>query len=280
MNGRWLLGAVSLVAAATFAGAAYQSVATARDRLRHPPPGRLVDTGGHRLHLNVMGEHERGPTVVLELCGTASSPPWARIQPGIAEYARVVSYDRAGLGWSEPGPKPRDAFTIARELHAALENAGIGGPYVLVGGSMGGPFALAFAGLYPEDTAGVVLVDSMHPDQWERVPARIGRAIRLADRVIGWLPILARLGLLRLFDPTRMFYIGLSPEQRLPPEQQAQLRVHFASPGHWGDRLRRGLPLGGDERADALRPGPPRQAPDGAHRHRKPCLPGDGEAVA
>ena len=161
---RRILRACVLAFALAATGAAYQAAATAKDRRRYSPPGRLVDAGGHKLHLHVMGENEEGPTVVLETGGQSTSPQWARIQPGIAPFARVVSYDRAGLGWSEPGPKPRDARTIARELRTALVNAGMPGPYVLAGASLGGPYALVFAATYPEESAGVVLVDSAHPD--------------------------------------------------------------------------------------------------------------------
>ena len=98
---------------------------------------------------------------------------------------------------------------------------------------MGGPFALTFAGLYPAETAGVVLLDSMHPDQWERLPARMGRTIRVADGLMALLPLLARFGLLRLFDTTRHINMGLSEDQRLPPEAQARLRAIFALPKQW-----------------------------------------------
>ncbi len=223
----------SLIAVVAGVGALYQAMETAKDRRRYPPPGRLVDAGGHKLHLDVKGEDKGGPTVVLEMGGAGASPLWTRLHPNIGEFARVVSYDRAGIGWSELGPRPRDAYTIARELHTALGNAGLPCPYIPVGGSMGGPFALTFAGLYPEETAGVVLVDSMHLDQWKRLPARMGRIIRVADRVIGWMPLLARFGLLRLFDTTRHVNLGLSQKQRLPPEAQARLRAVFASPKQW-----------------------------------------------
>ena len=134
-----------------------------------------MDAGGHKLHLLIMGEERGGPTVVLEAGGMATSPQWALIQPGIADFARVVSYDRAGLGWSEPGPKPRDARTIARELHLALRSAGLPGPYVLVGASLGGPYAAVFADSYRDETAGLVLVDSVHPDQLQRLPPEAQR---------------------------------------------------------------------------------------------------------
>ncbi|MDP9437648.1 MAG: alpha/beta hydrolase [Actinomycetota bacterium] len=229
--GRWLFGGAALLAAVSAAGAVYQSFAVARDRGRHPSPGRLADAGGHRLHLNVAGEGQGGPTVVLEAGGTGFSPQWARVRPGIAEFARVVSYDRAGLGWSEPGPNPRDARPIAEELRAALRSAGIEGPYVPVGSSLGGLYALAFADAYPEETAGVVLVDSMHPDQWERLPDRLVHLVRSFDRIIKVLPPLARLGALRALDLTR----PMQGEFRagLPPEERAQMEAVAATPEHW-----------------------------------------------
>jgi pimeloyl-ACP methyl ester carboxylesterase len=99
------------------------------------------------------------PTVILETSGMAPLECWAKVQPAVERFARVVSYDHAGYWGSEPGPKPRDARQIARELHTALQDARIPPPYVLVGYSFGGPFVRVFAGLYPEEVVGLVLVD-------------------------------------------------------------------------------------------------------------------------
>src|SRR5436305_13737097 len=98
-------------------GFASQLFATKRDRRRFPPPGRLVDVGGYRLHLNIMGEEKTGPTVLLDAGMVSFSPNWAWVQPEVAKVTRVVAYDRAGLGWSDPGPRPRDAGHSASELH-------------------------------------------------------------------------------------------------------------------------------------------------------------------
>ncbi len=221
----------ALTVAAATAGATYQAFAEERDRRRYPAPGRMVKAGGHRLHLNVMGEACGGPTVVLEAGGTSFSPQWSRVQPGIAEFARVVSYDRAGLGWSEPGPRPRDAQSIARELRAALRNAGLPGPYVPVGSSLGGLYTMVFADAYPEETAEVVLVESMHPDQWERLPVTLVRLVRTFDRLIKLLPFQARLGVLRILDVTRIMQGEI--RDGLPPEERAQMEAIAATPGHW-----------------------------------------------
>jgi pimeloyl-ACP methyl ester carboxylesterase len=144
-----LVGALGLVVALGGFGAFAQAVAAHQDRQAFPPPGRLVDVGGHRLHLQVMGEQHTGPTVVLEAGLDSFSTNWHWVQSDLASSVRVVAYDRAGLGWSEPGPPPRDARQSATELHVALQRAGIGGPYLLAGHSYGGLVARVFARSVP-----------------------------------------------------------------------------------------------------------------------------------
>lgn len=133
------------------------------------PLGRLVPVGHHRLHLYCTGSGS--PTVVLEAGLGGNHLDWIRTQPQISRTTQVCSYDRAGYGWSEPGPKPRTAERITDELEELLRNAGIGGPVVLVGHSFGGALALFYAGRHAEQVAGLVLVDSMHPDQFDRFRA-------------------------------------------------------------------------------------------------------------
>lgn len=129
------------------------------------PPGKLVDVGGWRLHLNCTGKREgKAPTVVLESGSGDFSIDWSLVQPEVARFARVCSYDRAGAGWSELGPRPRTWRQIAYELHTALQKAGEKGPYVLVGQSLGGLLIRVYAGQYPKEVAGMVLVDSTHED--------------------------------------------------------------------------------------------------------------------
>lgn len=128
-------------------------------------PGRFafakVDAGGHSLRMFISGHG--GPAVVFETGGApAAGGPleaWERVQPAVSKFTTTVSYDRAGIGWSAPGPKPRDARQVARELHTALHNAHVAPPYVLVGHSFGGPLNRVFAGMYPDEVAGMVLVD-------------------------------------------------------------------------------------------------------------------------
>jgi pimeloyl-ACP methyl ester carboxylesterase len=129
------------------------------------PPGQLVDAGGMRLHINCSGSGS--PAVVLEAGFPGSSLDWLLVQPAVAKFTRVCSYDRAGFGWSEPGKPPRSSAQIAGELHALLTAANVPGPYVLVGHSMGGLYVRAFAAQFPQAVAGMVLVDATHEDQWD-----------------------------------------------------------------------------------------------------------------
>ena len=112
-------------------GVIYQVIATQRAEQAYPPPGEMVDVGGHRLHIACVGQGS--PTVVLEAALGTTSAHWVRVQREVADTARVCAYDRAGMGWSEKGPEPRDAERVTGELHALLEDAGIEGPYVLAG---------------------------------------------------------------------------------------------------------------------------------------------------
>ena len=129
---------------------------------------RKIDASGHNLNLLVGGEVT--PTVVFEAGFGAGLASWSTVQSTITKFARTVSYDRAGIGQSEAGPKPRAAKQIALELHTALQNAGIGPPYVLVGHSFGGIYVRVFADMYPKEVAGMVLIDPSQEtfDDWTR----------------------------------------------------------------------------------------------------------------
>ena len=131
----------------------------AADARAYPPPGQMVDVGGYRLHINCTGAGS--PTVVIDAGLGDWSSMWGFVQPGVAKTTRVCTYDRAGAGWSDQGPLPRDARQFAKELHTLLQNANIPGPYVMVGHSMGGLPVRVFTHEYAAEVAGVVLIDSM-----------------------------------------------------------------------------------------------------------------------
>ena len=176
-------------------GALYQAFATLRDRRSFPPPGTLVDVDGCRLHLQRSGAGL--PSVVLESGLGGMSTAWGWIQPEAAKFSSVVSYDRAGLGWSGPDAAPKSAALAARRLRALLLKAGVRPPFVVVGHSMGGLFIRVFAAIYPGEIAGMVLLDAVHHDQHLRSPA-IELHMRTGFRFLGAVPLLARLGYVRL----------------------------------------------------------------------------------
>jgi pimeloyl-ACP methyl ester carboxylesterase len=139
---------------------------------------RKVAAGGHNLNLLVGGQGT--PTIVFEAGFGAGLASWSTVQSNIAKFARTVSYDRAGIGQSEMGPKPRAAKQIAEELHLALQNAGIGPPYILVGHSFGGIYVRVFADMYPKEVAGMILIDPSQEafDDWSKTHKEAQRAGR------------------------------------------------------------------------------------------------------
>jgi pimeloyl-ACP methyl ester carboxylesterase len=190
---RILIGLCAAVIVAACSGATYQWISTRKELAETPPPGRLVDVGGHRLHLWCTGAGE--PSVILESGLGGSTVSWGFVQPEVARFTRVCSYDRAGLGYSDPGPSPRTTRRIVRELEQLLDRSGITRPLVLVGASSGGFTARLFASERADRVAGLVLVDASHEDQAHDVP-----------RLAPFVPLLSSIGVLRLlgvsFGPT------------------------------------------------------------------------------
>jgi pimeloyl-ACP methyl ester carboxylesterase len=181
-------------------GGGYETVKEAADAAAYPMPGKLVDVGGHRLHLNCTGSGT--PTVILEpgAGGTSSWAGW--MGPAVAQETRVCVYDRAGKGWSEQSDAFLDADQIAADLHTLLSRAGVDGPYVLAGHSFGGLYVRAFAATYPDEVAGMVLIDSTAAaDAGEPAPAEVDGYDPMA-RVSALGAATARLGLARLIAET------------------------------------------------------------------------------
>jgi len=166
--------AIGLACAAiflAFAGASYQFISTARDRRAYPVPGKLVDLEGYKMHIDCTGQGS--PAVILDSGLGDSYLSYHKVQPQIAQFARVCSYDRAGIGYSDSSSQPRTSRVMAEELHALLRAAGIAPPYILVGHSLGGYTVRLYASLYRNEVTGMVLIDASHPDQENRFPPEL-----------------------------------------------------------------------------------------------------------
>ena len=193
---RILLGVLGLIVLALLAGVVYEAVSRASDEKRFRPPGQLVDVGGHRIHIHCTGSGS--PTVVLEAGLGLTALLWRAVQPGIAAFTTVCSYDRAGYGYSDPGPLPRTVERRVDDLRAALRGAGRPPPYVLVGHSAGGLAARSFQHRFPGEVVGVVLVDSSHEDQFVRAPPSLAAGMRAEGSQAEVAAALQPLGVTRL----------------------------------------------------------------------------------
>ena len=144
----------------------YNAAALRYYRAIYPPPGKIYRVNGYDMHLYCTGEGS--PTLILEAGWGSNSAAWAKVQPELSKVTRVCSYDRAGFGWSQPQPPPRDADTIARQLHDLLQEADVYGPLVLMGHSAGGIYIRDYATHFPTDIVGLIFVDAATPSFEDR----------------------------------------------------------------------------------------------------------------
>jgi thioesterase domain-containing protein len=213
---RRLLQAAAVLMFLVLAGATYQGVATALERREFPHPGRLVDVGGHQLHLYCTGEGT--PTVVLEAPAAGLSAAWGWIQPEIAEMTRVCSYDRAGLGWSEAGDGPFEPAQVPVQLRALLEAAREKGPYVIAGQGLGAALARLDAQGLGDAAVALVMID---------LPSLVDPAERVQQtRLVTLSPWLARAGVLRATPVLSAHAAGL------PDPSQGAVRTFLNRPDH------------------------------------------------
>lgn len=185
-----LLAVAAVVIGVPLLGWAYQSLCEARDDRRYPPPGKLVEVDGHRMHIHCQGQGS--PTVIVEQGIGAQPLSWAPLNQRLAEITTVCAYDRAGMGYSEPLDHPTLAREVAGRLHTLLANAGIDDDIVLVGWSAGGIYSREYYRQFPARVKGMVLVDSSHeqqmtrmpiPDDWENNPLHVDQYLA----PLGWI---------------------------------------------------------------------------------------------
>jgi pimeloyl-ACP methyl ester carboxylesterase len=216
-----LAGGATLGVAA--AGALWQRRGEARDRADYPAPGAFADVDGYQLHY--LDEGSGAPTVVLDSGLGGNLLSWELVAPAVAEFTRVVRFDRPGLGWSDPAPAgvARTPSVVAHELRALLRGAGVPGPFVLVGWSLGGLHVRAFASLWPDEVAGLVLVDASHERQFEQLPPKLLRQMRLFNGALRAGGALAEFGAPRALAPfyERMMLAQLVSDNALPADALA-----------------------------------------------------------
>ncbi len=231
------------------AGALYQWTGTRRGARVCAAPGRLIDVGGRRLHVVASGT--AGPSVLLEAGIAASSLSWAHVQPRVAAFARVCSYDRAGLGWSDPDPRPRTLDHLVDDLTAVLASTPLEPPYVLVGHSFGCFVACAFAARYPARAAGLVLLDPPAASEWREPSRQQARLLARGIRLSHFGGLMARIGVVRAclalltggaprvpgtlikgLGPTATAKLRHLVDQvrKLPPDVHAMVQEHWCQP--------------------------------------------------
>jgi len=207
--------ALVIVLALPLAGALYQTLSVRSESGRYPAPGRLINVAGpgerseRRLHLICLGQGE--PTVIFESSGLGSALSSRMAREEVSAYTRVCSYDRMGMGWSDPGPAVISAGRLTDDLERLMTRAELRPPFILVPASLGGLTAELFARRHPDQIAGLVFVDAGNSLMEERVAGRLNW---LEVEAACLVKTAARIGVLRLFDP-----LGLRKEGSAPAAQ-------------------------------------------------------------
>jgi len=206
--GRAFLKVLAVILLLGAVGYIFQVLSTAGDSVKYPPPGKLVDVDGHKMHIYCQGEGS--PSVIVEAGNGDFSLGWSLVQPEVAKFTRICTYDRLGYGWSDTGPKPRSTEQIVSELHALLTKAKIEPPYILVGQSLGGTYVRKYAEQFPDEVEGMVLVDASNEHQKSKLPPEFLKLDEGNNRFFRAMSWVSRFGLLR--------FIGLfiNPQSMAP----------------------------------------------------------------
>ena len=215
--GRILLVLIVVLVLLGAVGAIYQARASTADRAKFPPPGELVQVADKRMHIHCQGEGS--PTAILDAGTGGWSIAWSNIMPELAQETRVCSYDRAGLGWSDPADDARTPQDIASDLKALLDAASIESPYIITGFSYTGLSARVFSFHNPDEVVGLVLVDPTTEFDNELMDDELMRQQRSAVGIYQGFGLAARLGLVRFLDPREMApYAPFIPEDAVEPD--------------------------------------------------------------
>lgn len=228
---RVLVGAATVMALLLVSGALYQAIGARLDKAHDPPPGRLVDIGGYRLHINCTGPEDGSPPMILDHGGGGfGSLDFSVTQAELSKFALVCSYDRAGYGWSDPSPTPRTVSYETDELERLLERSGIAPPYVLVADSLGSYTDRLYATRHPERVAGLLFVDVSFEDEWS-IPE-----IRDFNHKFGLMTAFCKaagpIGLWRALGETGLFrhpVLGVLPESVRAQAQRLTYRPAYCS---------------------------------------------------
>lgn len=210
-----------VIVLALVVGLVYEAMARRQVARDYPPPGQLVDVGARRIHLDCRGQGS--PIVVFEAgLDTYGSLSWQPVHDSVAATTRACAYDRAGVMWSDRSGDERNGITVAQDLHAALAAANEAGPFVLVGHSLGGPYAMTYTKYFPDEVAGLVFVDASHPDQFKRFAEITGEVVEPPLGVLRLLRAVAPTGLPRLLS-------GLTRNRSIPDDVNQILGAYFAT---------------------------------------------------
>ncbi|MBE9190718.1 alpha/beta hydrolase [Gloeocapsopsis crepidinum LEGE 06123] len=223
----WLIVPLGVLIGVVGFGAIYQALATSRDRRKFPPSGKLIEINGKTWHYQIMGEGHL--TVVVDSGTGGTHLDWQLVQPEVAKFTRILTYDRAGYGWSDMSSETRTAEQVVSELRQLLREVEIEPPYVLVGMSLGGLFSRLFAYCYPEEVAGMVLVDVAHERMYEETPVEWVELNQRLERLLTHVvPIIARIGLLRLLVAFDSLPMAAGLFQKFPPSMRPLAKALYS----------------------------------------------------